>query len=62
VLAYFGLSAAQDSGETFILMIVSASQDASQRFREFNGKSQSTGLQALPDGTAVLAQITVRRS
>jgi len=59
--AYFGQSATQNSGEEFILMIVSASQDASERFREFVRAPQGTGMQRLPSGSQVLSQITVKR-
>ena len=61
-VAYFGQSTTQNSGEEFILMIVSASQDASQRFREFVGTgSMQHGMQSLPSGSRVLKQITVKR-
>ena len=61
-VAHFGQSATQDSGKEFILMIVSAPQDASQRFREFVGTgSMQHGMQPLPSGSKVLKQITVKR-
>jgi hypothetical protein len=60
-VAYFGLSATQNSGEGFLLMIVSASQDASQRFRDFLKTPQTTGMQGLPDGAQILIKISVKR-
>lgn len=60
-LAYFGQSVAQNSGEMFILMIVTASQNASQRFEDFIRTPHGIGMQALPYGTRILTQLTVRR-
>ena len=61
-VAHIGESATQDRGEEFNLMIVSAPQDASQRFQEFLGKPQAMGMQGLPGGAQPLAQIHVKRS
>jgi len=61
-VAYFGPSSAFSRGEEFNLIIVSAPQDASQRFREFLQEPQAAGLSALPDGAQPLTQILVKRS
>lgn len=60
--ATFGLSPNTDHGEQFILMIVQATPDADQRFKQFVAGPQSTGMPGLPDGTQVLTQISVTRS
>lgn len=61
-VVYFGLSASQGSGQEFNLIIVSAPQDASQRFRDFLQKPQAAGMSGLPGGAQPLTLIFVKRS
>lgn len=62
-VAVFGQSSTQNRGERFILMLVSATPSASQYFELFGSShSQGASLPTLPDGTQILAEITVERS
>ena len=59
---YFGPSATQASGGTFIVYLVVAPQAACDRFRAFPGPPNPTqGMPAMPDGVQTLATVTVTR-
>jgi hypothetical protein len=60
-VVYFGTSAVQGKGQEFNLLIVSAPENASQRFQEFTQKPEATGLARLPDGAQALSEVLVKR-
>jgi hypothetical protein len=61
-VVYFGAGADQRGGQEFNLLIVSAPQNASQRFQEFLQKPQAVGLSGLPGGARPLTEVVVKRN
>jgi len=61
-VVYFGANAEQGIGQEFNLIIVSAPQNASQRFQEFLQKPEAAGMPGLPVGAQPLTLILVKRS